>query len=579
MILTETDKTIKAFEDEIKRLLKAGKTPKEAVNEAYKTYPVMKIMQNEIEPQLISEMKRGGAVGIARPLLKKASTAVWAKDGLTLSKRTTRGEKEVTKQAAVIISEAVKKGQSVEKAARALFDGYGYGHTLLEQDIPDFLKRLTQIAKAKEYGGAEFHKTLRAAERNLKKLNTQGLKAAYAQVRNAVVTGNEKRIDKAVYIAAQERTRLFARRIARTEMARAYNDGFVAKWANDEDCVAFKWKMSTAHPFCDICDMYAEADLYGMGPGIFPKDKVPMLPVHPNCMCHLVPVIAGSKKLKSETPKEQIEEGGREWLAKQSLPNRQRILGVYGEKDVKAGRSWTEKARGYSGEKMKSRLKDGIIKEKDLEKELQSLGVNVDLSALKKPIRDANLAEVLQVVNDNPKLAKHIEKHGLSLGTNLSGVANGATRFSMIPGSIEVKLSSKLLHDVTAVKMSVAAQEKSGFKMPAADKEALHYTASHEFGHVLEVVALYERTQGLPTWAVGDEFKRQAKLIRKEVIACAKEIDKKVNFRNYTKYLSEYGRKDEFEFFAECHANMRCGKPNVLGQALKKWLGRWNEDG
>lgn len=356
MILTETDKTIKAFEDEIKRLLKAGKTPKEAVNEAYKTYPVMKIMRGEIEPQLISEMRRGGAVGIARPLLKKASTAVWAKDGLTLSKRTTRGEKEVTKQAAVIISEAVKKGQSVEKAARALFDGYGYGHTLLEQDIPDFLKRLTQIAKAKEYGGAEFHKTLRAAERNLKKLNTQGLKAAYAQVRNAVVTGNEKRIDKAVYIAAQERTRLFARRIARTEMARAYNDGFVAKWANDEDCVAFKWKMSTAHPFCDICDMYAEADLYGMGPGIFPKDKVPMLPVHPNCMCHLRPVMVGSKLLKSETPRARIEEGGREWLAKQSLPNRQRIIGVYGEKDVKVGRSWTEKARGYSGEKMKSRI-------------------------------------------------------------------------------------------------------------------------------------------------------------------------------------------------------------------------------
>lgn len=579
MILTETDKTIKAFEEEIKRLLKAGKTPKEAVNEAYKLYPVMKIMQREIEPQLIGEMRRGGAVGVAKPLLKKASTAVWAADGLTLSKRTTQGAKEVTKQAASVIAEAVKKGQTVQKAALALFDGYGYGHTLPEQDIPDFLKQLTQIAKAKEYGGAEFHKTVRAVERNLKKLNVQGLKAAYTQVKNAVLSGNEKRIEKAVYTATQERTRYFARRIARTEMARAYNDGFVAKWANDEDCVAFKWKMSTAHPFCDICDMYAEADLYGMGPGIFPKDKVPTLPVHPNCMCHLRPVMVGSKLLKSETPHARIEKGGREWLDKQTLPNRQRILGVYGEKDVKVGRSWTEKARGYSGEKMKSRIKDGTIKEKDFEKELQSLGVNVDLSALKEPIREANMAEVLQVVNDNPKLAKHIEKYGLDIETNLSGVANGATQFSMLPGSIKVRLSSKLLHDVTAIKTSVAAQEKSGFKMPAAGKEALHYTASHEFGHVLEIVALYERTQGLPTWAVGDEFKRQAKLIRKEVIACAKEIDKKVNFRNYTKYLSEYGRKDEFEFFAECHANMRCGKTNVLGRALKKWLERWNEDG
>lgn len=356
MILTETDKTIKAFEEEIKRLLKAGKTPKEAVDEAYKKYPVMKIMQNEIEPQLIGEMKRGGAIGIAKPLLKKASTAVWAADGLTLSKRTTQGAKEVTKQAAAVIAEAVRKGHTVEKAALALFDGYGYGHTLPEQDIPDFLKQLTQIAKAKEYGGAEFKRTLREVERNLKKLNAQGLKAAYTQVKNAVLSGNEKRIEKAVYTATQERTRYFARRIARTEIARAYNDGFMAKWANDEDCVAFKWKMSTAHPFCDICDMYAEADLYGMGPGIFPKDKVPTLPVHPNCMCHLRPVMVGSKLLKSETPRARIEDGGREWLNKQTLPNRQRILGVYGEKDVKAGRSWTEKARGYSGEKMKSRI-------------------------------------------------------------------------------------------------------------------------------------------------------------------------------------------------------------------------------
>lgn len=356
MILTETDKTIKAFEDETKRLLKAGKTPKEAVNEAYKMYPVMKIMQGEIEPQLIGEMKRGGAVGVAKPLLKKASAAVWAADGLTLSKRTTRGAKEVTKQAAAVIAEAVKKGQTVQKAALALFDGYGYGHTLPEQDIPDFLKQLTQIARAKDYGGAEFHKIIRAVERNLKKLNVQGLKAAYTQVKNAVLSGNEKRIEKAVYTATQERTRYFARRIARTEMARAYNDGFIAKWAADEDCIAFKWKMSTAHPFCDICDMYAEADLYGMGPGVFPKDKVPTLPVHPNCMCHLRPVMVGSKLLKSETPHARIEEGGREWLDKQTLPNRQRILGVYGEKDVKAGRSWTEKARGYSGEKMKSRI-------------------------------------------------------------------------------------------------------------------------------------------------------------------------------------------------------------------------------
>ena len=36
--------------------------------------------------------------------------------------------------------------------------------------------------------------------------------------------------------------------------------------------------------------------------------------------------------------------------------------------------------------------------------------------------------------------------------------------------------------------------------------------------------------------------------------------------------LSEYGKVDSFEFFAECFANLECGKPNELGKALSKYL-------
>ena len=141
-----------------------------------------------------------------------------------------------------------------------------------------------------------------------------------------------------LYVAMQERTQYFPS-VSRAEPARVYTDGFIAKWAEDPDCVAFKWVMSTRHPFEDICDLYANADLYGMGVGIFSKDKVPTLPVHPNCMCHLRPVISGSKLLTSEEPKEQIEQGGRDWLDKRPPTIRQYILGVYGEKAVRAGES------------------------------------------------------------------------------------------------------------------------------------------------------------------------------------------------------------------------------------------------
>lgn len=376
MILTKTDKTIKAFEKEIKRLLKEGKTAKEAVKEAYKKYPVMKTLEKELQKQLEEEMKRGAGEDIPINAIHDALSMVWSPDNLTLSERTTKGGKEITAQAASIIAEAIKKGESVQKTALALFDGYGYGHILPTQDIPEFMKKLSEIGKLTDYKGQTFRKTLRDVERQLKRVNVQGMKIAYGKVKEAIETGNEKKINKAVYVATQERTRYFARRIARTELARAYGDGAMAKWENDEDCVAFQWKLSTGHPFCDICDLYAHADLYGMGPGIFPKDKVPRLPVHPNCMCHLRPVMSGSKLLKSETPKARIEEGGREWFAKQSLPNRQRILGVYGEKNVKAGQSWTEKARGYSGEKMKSRIekRGGIT---DVTKDYIANGVDI----------------------------------------------------------------------------------------------------------------------------------------------------------------------------------------------------------
>lgn len=78
-------------------------------------------------------------------------------------------------------------------------------------------------------------------------------------------------IDKAIDVATPERARYFAKRIARTEKARAYMDGAMYPYAHDPDCVAFKWKLSGCHPCDDICDLYASADLLGDGRGHFPE--------------------------------------------------------------------------------------------------------------------------------------------------------------------------------------------------------------------------------------------------------------------------------------------------------------------
>ena len=237
------------------------------------------------------------------------------------------------------------------------------------QDLPKFLQEIVTAGRRADIPRAELLRMLKPVKKEIAKRTTAGMRAAYTQLVQAVEAQNEKALENTIYVATQERTRYFAERIARTEMARAYHDGFLARWDANEDCIAYQWRLSGRHPVYDICDLNAKANLYGLGAGIFPKGKVPLIPAHPNCMCFLNPVIRGM--LDNETPHERIEEGGREYLASVNPHHRQMLLGIHGAKDVMDGKiSWTQKARGYGGKKVDGRLSSeisssDIIKKKD----------------------------------------------------------------------------------------------------------------------------------------------------------------------------------------------------------------------
>ncbi len=135
-------------------------------------------------------------------------------------------------------------------------------------------------------------------------------------------------------------------KIARTEAVRARYDAFIARYGEDEDVVAYQWKLGSRHPAEDICDMYAEADLYGLGKGVFPKDAAPVNPAHPHCLCHYAPVY--ESELEGKKRSNNVEAGGNAWLKKQSLSVQEKILGVKGREEWKAGRAgWMEKARNF----------------------------------------------------------------------------------------------------------------------------------------------------------------------------------------------------------------------------------------
>lgn len=114
--------------------------------------------------------------------------------------------------------------------------------------------------------------------------------------------------------------------------------------------------------------MYAKADMYGLGKGVFPKDKIPNLPVHPHCLCHLAPVYLS--ELKGKKQKENIKEAGDKWLKTLPKQEQYKVLGLNGLKAWQNGADWRNYARNYSTDYAKTRLKDLNIKsENDIIKE------------------------------------------------------------------------------------------------------------------------------------------------------------------------------------------------------------------
>lgn len=352
---------------ELYKLVEGGKKVDVAVKALKRKYPELFQL-----PGLIDSLVEATAYGygivpevLTAAAYAKMATALerpWASDGMTLSKRLHGASKQMREAIVDTIRTQLNLNASWTNAARELYDGYNSGKAVVrEQDIPNYL-RLVRHATA---GSPEQLRAARQAMNNINRLArngapTKSLKAAYNQLVQQALTGSDEALQKACWVAVQEKSRYVAERIARTEMARAYADGFLADIEADDDVVAVKWKTGTRHPVFDICDMYAKADMYGLGPGIYPKDKLPKLPAHPHCMCKLVKIYAAD--LDGKKAKENIEGAVNAYLEKLSDNQRMQLMGINGAKAWQSGESWQDYLRGWQGlGKQESRLRKILL--------------------------------------------------------------------------------------------------------------------------------------------------------------------------------------------------------------------------
>lgn len=104
-----------------------------------------------------------------------------------------------------------------------------------------------------------------------------------------------------------------ALRLARTETTKAFQEGVYSRGRTNPAYRGVKWMLSDAHPFPDVCDTLASADLYGMGRGVYPVGEEPVVP-HPNCLCYVVAVLLDRELFVQDLLAWQSDPGSRAYL-------------------------------------------------------------------------------------------------------------------------------------------------------------------------------------------------------------------------------------------------------------------------
>ncbi len=307
---------------------------------------------------------------IKRILLYEA----WAPDKMNLSERLHGVSQEMRQEIVDTISSSMRQQKTVLDMARDLYDGYNSGKKVINQaELPEYLDRLQRAAKRAAQGDRdilrEFNQALKAAQRNVGKLAdndapTKALKAAYSELVSAAENLNEKALEKAVHTAVEEKSRYLAERIARTETSAAWGEAFFTKHEDDPDVIAYRWRLSSRHPRFDICDLHANADFYGLGKGVYPKDKFPKRPAHPHCFCLVEPVYEGEIHIDFDKEAEILDnakfnsKAGNDYLNSLSEYEQKQLLGTDGWKAWKKDRDWQKYLRLWNGnDTPKSRFK------------------------------------------------------------------------------------------------------------------------------------------------------------------------------------------------------------------------------
>lgn len=243
-----------------------------------------------------------------------------------LSERLYAHARQTGQEVAAIVRQHAQGLQQARALALSLYDGYnprdGIKRPLegvARAELPKALRELTSNPGPRQ----DLTLLLDQMQQQASRLKSEALKAGYMEALKAWGQGKGAEVLKQrLWVAEREKTRYMANRIAQTELARAYQDKVAGQIMDDDTITVVQVKLNPRHPLPDICDLHARADLWGLGPGLYPKAKAPKPPFHPHCWCRLV-----TRPDKTDELAREREDAVRQWLRTLPAAEAARILG------------------------------------------------------------------------------------------------------------------------------------------------------------------------------------------------------------------------------------------------------------
>lgn len=246
----------------------------------------------------------------ARQIAAERISGAAARDHVPLSARLYRSVDQVGRDAGRVIRSSIQAREGIFQTAENFIAS---NRDAMRVPVPRYTQDL--IAAARESLDSGDRSVLEDAIRQhigqMERLGIgpgqrDGLTSLRSTVRQFVrdlEQATPQSLERVVARHLEDRAQFQARRIARHETMEAHRSAYLASVREKPYAVGVRWKLSGLGHLPDVCDCFANQNLYGLGAGGYPKDRVPETP-HPQCIPpgHTIETSTGSIPIELVVP-------------------------------------------------------------------------------------------------------------------------------------------------------------------------------------------------------------------------------------------------------------------------------------